>query len=103
MGDTNTTAVATSTAPRKPQPAPVATPVINEGGADVVATAEAESRTGSRSPVVRFGANFDYTWPSRAVTAYKAGWQGRVKAEVAAAAEAKGVLVEPVDAAAETK
>lgn len=103
MGDTNTTAAATSTAPRKPQPAPAATPVTTAGGADVVATGEAESRTGPRSPVVRFGADFDYTWPSRAVTAFKAGWQGRVKAEVATAAEAKSVLVEPVDGDGETK
>lgn len=103
MGDTNTTAAATSTAKRQPVPAPVSTPVIADGGADVVATAEAESRTGPRSPVVRFGADFDYTWPSRAVTAYKKDWQGRVKAEVAKAAEEKGVLVEPLDDGSDTK
>lgn len=76
---------AASTAATKPTPAPPA-------ATDPVATAEAESRTGPRSPVVKFKANFDYTWPSRAVTAYKAGWQGRVKAEVAEAAEKAGVL-----------
>lgn len=71
--------------------------------ADPVATAEAESRTGSRSPVVRFARKFDYTWPSRAVTAYPAGYQGRVKAEVAEAAEAAGVLETPLDDAADTQ
>lgn len=99
----NETAAATSTAPRQPKPEPVSTPVANEGGGDVVATAEAEARTGPRSPVVRFGADFDYTWPSRAVTAYKKNWQGRVKAEVAKAAEEKGVLVEPLDGGGDTK
>lgn len=97
------TKAATSTAKRQPVPAPTSTPVITDGGADAVATAEAESRTGPRSPVVRFGADFDYTWPSRAVTAYKKDWQGRVKAEVAKAAEEKGVLVEPLDGDGETK
>jgi phosphopantothenoylcysteine synthetase/decarboxylase len=103
METKDTTKGAASTAPQQPKPEPVATPVANEGGADPTATAEAESRTGPRSPVVRFGQNFDYTWPSRAVTAYKAGWQGRVKAEVAKAAEDKGVLVEPLDAGGDTK
>jgi phosphopantothenoylcysteine synthetase/decarboxylase len=70
--------------------------------ADPAATAEAESRTGSRSPIVRFGKDFDYTWPSRAMTNYPAGFQGRVKAEVADAAQAAGVLVDPVDEPAET-
>lgn len=93
------TASAASTAARQPVPA---APAIVEGS-DVSATAAAESRTGPRSPVVRFGRDFDYTWPSRAVTAYKADWQGRVKVEVAEAAEKAGVLVEPVDDGAETK
>lgn len=93
------TKAAASTAPQKPVPA--APPAV--GGSDTVATAEAESRTGPRSPVVRFGEKFDYTWPSRAMTSYKAGWQGRVKAEVAEAAKAKGVLVDPVDVGSKTK
>ena len=38
-------------------------------------------RTPSR--YVEFTADHDYTWPSRAVTAFKAGWSGRVKGEVA--------------------
>lgn len=103
MKNENQTAAATSTAAQKPKPDPVTTPVISEGGADPTATVEAESRTGPRSPIVRFGEDFDYTWPSRAMTAYKKNWQGRVKAEVAAAAEAKGVLVEPLDDGSETK
>lgn len=101
--ETKETKGATSTAPQQPKPAPAATPVANEGGADVAATAEAESRTGPRSPVVRFKANFDYTWPSRAVTAYRAGWQGRVKVEVAEAAEAANVLESPLDGGGDTK
>jgi hypothetical protein len=63
-----------------------------------------EAKTGPRSPVVRFAKKFDYTWPaSRAMTCYPAGFQGRVKAEVAEAAAAAGVLGEPVDEPAETK
>lgn len=97
--ETKETKGATSTAPQKPAPA---APLAVEGS-DPVATVEAESRTGPRSPVVRFGEKFDYTWPSRAMTSYKAGWQGRVKAEAAEAAEKAGVLVEPVDVGSETK
>jgi len=85
----------------KPQPVPAA-PLVAEGS-DAAATAEAEGRTGPRSPVVRFGADFDYTWPSRAMTEYKAGYQGRVKVEVAEAAEKAGVLVATVDDDTETK
>lgn len=103
MGTNDTTKGATSTAPQQPKPNPVTTPVANEGGADPVATVEAESRTGPRSPIVRFARNFDYTWPSRAVTAYKAGWQGRVKAEVAEAADKAGVLESPLDGGGDTK
>lgn len=103
MGTNDTTKGATSTAPQQPKLAPTTTPVITDGGADATATAEAESRTGPRSPVVRLGADFDYTWPSRAVTAYKKDWQGRVKTEVAKAAEEKGVLVEPLDDGTDTK
>lgn len=44
------------------------------------------------SRVVKFKTNYDYVWPSRAMTAYKAGWSGRVKKEVADAAERAGVL-----------
>lgn len=42
--------------------------------------------------LVTFAADYDHHWPSRAVTAFKAGWSGRVKREVAVAAGAKGVL-----------
>lgn len=86
---------ATSTAAPKPTPA--------ANAFDAEATAAAESQTGPRSPVVKFKQKFDYTWPSRAMTSYKAGWQGRVKAEVATAAEKAGVLDTPVDGGAETK
>lgn len=67
-------------------------PAVTTTPADPAATAAAESRTGPRSPEVKFARDFDYTWPSRAMTAYKAGWSGRVKAEVAVAAEKAGVL-----------
>jgi hypothetical protein len=60
--------------------------------ADPEATAAAEARTGSTSPVVRFAKRFEYTWPSRAVTDFPAGYEGRVKVEVAEAAKAAGVL-----------
>lgn len=88
---------AASTAPQQPKPAPAATPVATEGGGDTAATAAAESNTGPRSPVVTFAADFDYTWPSRAVTAYKKGYIGRVKAEVAKAAAEKGALAGEVN------
>jgi len=39
---------------------------------------------------VKFTADYDHTWPSRAVTAFKANWEGSVKAEVAEAAVAAG-------------
>lgn len=39
---------------------------------------------------VRFLADFDYTWPSRAVTAFKAGYEGPVKRCVSRAAIAAG-------------
>ena len=39
---------------------------------------------------VRFIADFDYTWPSRAVTAFKAGYEGPVKRCVSRAAIAAG-------------
>jgi hypothetical protein len=39
---------------------------------------------------VRFTANYDHRWPSRAMTMFKAGWSGTVKREVADAAIAKG-------------
>lgn len=81
---------AESTAPAKPAAGDL-------GAFDPAATAAAEARTGPRSPIVKFKANFDYTWPSRSVTAFKAGWQGRVKGEVAAAAEAAGVLESSID------
>lgn len=48
----------------------------------------------SDSVFVRFASNFDYTWPSRAVTAYKAGWSGRVPGVVARKAKAAGALDE---------
>lgn len=41
---------------------------------------------------VTFKSNYDHKWQSRAVTAYKAGWSGTVKDEVAEAAEKAGVL-----------
>jgi hypothetical protein len=34
----------------------------------------------------RFTANYDHKWPSGCVTAYKAGYEGTVKAEVLAGA-----------------
>lgn len=41
-------------------------------------------------PYVQFFAAYDYTWSSRAVTAFPAGWSGSVKREVARAAVAAG-------------
>lgn len=43
---------------------------------------------------VKFARNYDHTWPNRAMTAYKAGFEGPVKAEVAERARALGVLDE---------
>lgn len=42
---------------------------------------------------VEFISDHDHKWPSRAVTAFKAGWSGLVKDEVAERALAKGVAV----------
>jgi hypothetical protein len=44
---------------------------------------------------IRFTADHDHTWPSRSVTAYKAGWEGTVKDEVAVGAIGAG-KAEPV-------
>lgn len=41
-------------------------------------------------PQVKFTAKYDHDWPSRAVTAYPAGFIGSVKKEVAEAAIAAG-------------
>lgn len=41
---------------------------------------------------VKFARNYDHTWPNRAMTAYKAGFEGQVKAEVAERAGAVGAL-----------
>ena len=46
---------------------------------------------------IRFTENFDYRWPSRSVTAYRAGWEGRVKAEVRKAAVDSGKAVAVLD------
>ena len=43
---------------------------------------------------VRFAKDYDHRWPSRAVTAYKAGFEGAVKREVGEAAVAKGKATE---------
>lgn len=39
---------------------------------------------------VTFTRDYNHRWPSRAITAFKAGWTGTVKAEVADAAQEKG-------------
>lgn len=39
---------------------------------------------------VKFLAKYDHTWPSRAVTAYPAGWEGTVKREVFERAKRQG-------------
>lgn len=41
-------------------------------------------------PQVKFVQDYNHTWPNRAQTAFKAGWEGNVKAEVADAAIALG-------------
>lgn len=41
-------------------------------------------------PQVKFTGKYDHNWPSRAVTAYSAGFIGSVKKEVAEAAIAAG-------------
>lgn len=43
---------------------------------------------------VRFTQNYDYRWPSRAITAFKAGWEGTVKREVGESAISKGKATE---------
>lgn len=43
---------------------------------------------------VTFAADYNHTWPSRAMTRYRAGWSGSVKAEVAERAKALGVLAD---------
>jgi pyruvate/2-oxoglutarate dehydrogenase complex dihydrolipoamide acyltransferase (E2) component len=43
---------------------------------------------------VKFASNYDHRWPSGAETAYRAGWSGNVKVEVAEAAKAAGVLAD---------
>jgi hypothetical protein len=45
-------------------------------------------------PKIIFSADYDHRWPSRAITAYKAGWSGTVKREVSDAAIAKGKATE---------
>ena len=44
---------------------------------------------------VEFARDYDHPWASGAVTAFRAGWSGTVKAEVQEAAERAGVLVGP--------
>ncbi len=41
---------------------------------------------------VKFAENYDHKWPSKAVTAFKKGWSGTVKDEVAKGAKRLGVL-----------
>lgn len=41
---------------------------------------------------VTFAKNYDHRWPSRATTAFKAGWSGPVKDEVYEGAKAAGAL-----------
>lgn len=43
---------------------------------------------------VKFARNYDHIWPNRAQTAFKAGWEGPVKTEVAERARELGVLDE---------
>lgn len=43
---------------------------------------------------VRFTSDYDHKWPSRAMTAYKAGWEGTVKREVGERAISKGKATE---------
>lgn len=43
---------------------------------------------------VRFLADYDHRWPSRAITAFKAGYEGTVKREVGEAAISKGKATE---------
>jgi hypothetical protein len=48
---------------------------------------------------VKFTADYDHRWPSRAVTAFKAGYEGTVKRAVGEAAIAKGKATEVADPA----
>lgn len=43
---------------------------------------------------VKFTADYDHRWPSRAMTSYKAGYEGTVKREVGERAIAKGKATE---------
>ena len=43
---------------------------------------------------VRFTADYDHRWPSRAITAFKADYEGTVKREVGETAIAKGKATE---------
>ncbi|MFK4794665.1 hypothetical protein [Sphingobium sp. ZW T5_29] len=43
---------------------------------------------------VRFTADYDHKWPSRAMTAFKAGYEGTVKREVGERAISKGKATE---------
>jgi len=43
---------------------------------------------------VKFERDYDHTWPSRAVTAYKAGYEGTVRREAGEAAVAAGAAKE---------
>lgn len=43
---------------------------------------------------IKFTADYDHKWPSRAVTAFKAGWEGTVKREVGELAISKGKATE---------
>lgn len=45
---------------------------------------------------VKFTADYDHRWSSRAVTAFKAGYEGTVKREVGEAAISKGKATEVV-------
>lgn len=40
-------------------------------------------------PRIKFIRDYDHRWPSRAITAFKVGWTGSVKTEVAQAAVPK--------------
>lgn len=46
-------------------------------------------------PRITFNHDYNHRWPSRAVTAFKAGWTGSVKAEVAEAAIPKYATAAP--------
>ena len=48
---------------------------------------------------IKFTADYDHRWPSRAVTAFKAEWEGTVKREVGESAISKGRATEIVRSA----